>query len=180
MTTERQSVQHVLQALRAWGVDSRTVDEVQVSEDSVTLNDKTLARYKYFDEIEQPLFSFQDMKLREHKFAVKENGTRVPMFRPTLCGHSSPAFEISGELASRDLYYFLRCKFFNNHRDEPGYAAYQASGAFFQGGSNDADGQWFLIEFWKPKGVQAALDFINENYRPGTYDKEWVDYFCKK
>ena len=169
---ERESVGHILNALYHWGVPLNTVEQVQVSGDGeIKLNETLFARYKYFDGIEQPLFFFRDTVFNKQRFLTSktketEESVLIPDFRLLLSSHGTPGFIIDGQDATPELGYFLR-RTLTNLTTDHWYKIHQEAEAFFQGGSNDFKGQWFYIEFWKPKGAQAYIDKLNEEYRPG-------------
>ena len=46
----------------------------------------------------------------------------------------------------------------------PNYAAVTEATAFFQGGSESPNSDWYYIEFWKPEGAQAYVDKVNAEF----------------
>jgi hypothetical protein len=48
--------------------------------------------------------------------------------------------------------------------DDERYKIRQQAGAFLQGGHDREEG-WILIEFWKPDGAQAIVDWVNQNWK---------------
>lgn len=168
MTTQypRTSIGHVLHYLREWGVPETTAGRVTVGNGKISDGNKLFALYRYFDGIEQPLFMFMDTAFKNQIVEIQADGSLKAKFRLCLGAHMSPSLVVEGHQATRELYEFLQRKCFTQYIDEPGYQLTQRSGAFFQGGSHDADGKWFYVEFWRPEGAQAFVDFVNENYKP--------------
>lgn len=163
---ERGSAGHVMNAMYESGVPIRIIEEINFSNGSeLMLYGKVFGRYKYFDGIDQPLFYFQDEIYNRQRMVVDpEARTAKPEFRLGLSVQGTPGLTISGPEASVELHEFIRHNCLTNYMDAPGYKLSHESGAFFQGGSNDPHGEWIFIEFWKPKGAQAFVNYINNNY----------------
>jgi hypothetical protein len=163
---ERGSAGHVLNALAAHGVPIHIAEEAGFSNGSTLMYcGKEFCKYKYFDGIDQPLFRFENQTYEQQRFVVDpEKRVRKPAFRLGLSVQDTPGLTINGPDASVELHEFIRCQCLTNYMDAPGYKLSQESGAFFQGGAHDPEGQWIFIEFWKPKGAQVFVDFINNNY----------------
>lgn len=83
------------------------------------------------------------------------------LFEVITCCHGTPAIEIHD--ASKKLHSFLCSVVSNNWIDDEEYKVSKGSGAFIQGGSHLEEG-WILIEFWRPEGVQAFVDFITKKW----------------
>ena len=173
----RGSVGHVLNCMYdvekvpLMKVENVQIDFVQAGEGRIFSDGKVVGYFQYFDGIEQALFRWSDKSWwenysRQH-MAVDDDGQFVPMFRLTLTVHNTPGFEISGDDATEELGNYLRYPMLTNVTDHECYELHKAAGAFFQGGSNNLKGEWFMIEFWKPAGAQAWVDYLNKNYRPG-------------
>jgi hypothetical protein len=169
-TCERGTTGHVLNAMCECGVPLHIVEEVGFSNGSTLMyKGKEFCKYKYFDGIDQPLFRFETQSYNEQwMVADPETRTTRPKFRLGLSVQDTPGLTINGSDASVELHEFIRCQCLTNYMDAPGYNLSQESGAFFQGGAHDPEGQWIFIEFWKPKGAQAFVDFINNNYVVNT------------
>lgn len=159
-------------------VPLRIVEDFSVSLNEIKHRGEVVARYKWVDEIDTPLIRWS-----HHAYRVYSRQTfmrtqediddeivnfLIPKFRLTLSVHDTPAFEIDGQDASEELHAFLK-DMLTNYTPDPRYKLHQDAGAFFQGGSNDPKGKWFLIEFWKPAGAQAFVDYMNANYRPKPF-----------
>lgn len=86
-------------------------------------------------------------------------------FKYTMSIHNTFGFVIDGEHATPKLHAFLH-RMLTNWTPDPCYKIHQEAGAFFQGGAHDPDGGWFYIEFWRPGGVKAFMDYLNANYDP--------------
>ena len=171
----RQSVGHVLQALRDLGVPENIAGTVTLAKndqtsgrDRIFYHDQLFAEYKYFEGIEQPLFCFHSgwRSFAQQKLELQEDGSLKPLFRLSLGIYGETSFVISGHDASPQLHKFIHIECLTNWIDRPGYKLTYESGAFFQAGHDDPNGEYIYIEFWKPKGAQAFVDFINANYKP--------------
>jgi hypothetical protein len=163
---QRGSAGHVLNALCKHGVPVHIAEEVSFSNGSTLMYcGKEFCKYKYFDGIDQPLFRFQNQAYECQSMIVDpEKRIRQPKFHLGLSVQDTPGLTISGPEASVELHKFIKTECLTNWMDKPGYKLTQESGAFFQGGSEHPDGEWIFIEFWKPEGAQAFVDFINNNY----------------
>lgn len=167
---ERETSGHVLNALCHYGIPVNTVDSLYFANKEVKNNrGQTFARYKYFDDLEQPLFYFTDHSLNKQKgFSVDQvdgKNVYVPNFRLNLSSHETPGLTIEDELATPELHQML-CRTLTNWMNDPWYNVHKDAGAFFQGGYADENGKWFYIEFWRPGGAQAYVDKLNAEYRP--------------
>lgn len=155
-------------AVRTEGVPLNRVENFIIGTDSISDGAKEIARFQWFEGIDNPLFlwTHPDYRIYNHqKMVIQEDKTLLPQFRLTLSCHLMPAFEISGIDATEELHWFLKRMLTNLTTDEC-YQIHQNAGAFFQGGSHNPHGQWSLIEFWKPEGAQAFIDYLNKNYKP--------------
>ncbi len=169
---ERRSIGHVLEALRALGIPETIAGTVTVGGGEIKYHAEVFATYKYFDDIEQPLFNFKHPVYNQQKCVVNDGKplTMRPSFRLTLSHHQTPGLIITGLLATQNLRQFIRGVMTNLSTD-PCYEISQNAGAFFQGGYEnanvDADPQvgYIYIEFWKPSGAQKFVDYINDNFK---------------
>lgn len=172
MTTSshpRGSFGHVFDAMRKHGVSEDIIQRLNFKEGGVIVNEdteKVFASFKYFDGMEDPLFYFQEGKYMKQGYIVQEDGTKKPDFKLKMYVHNSPALVFHDRDAAPELHDFIREEMMTSWTDEPGYTLTNESGAFFQGGSESRDGGFIYIEFWKPAGAQAFVDYINENYKP--------------
>ena len=162
---QRGSPYHILNALLDWGIPLNVVENVTVGTSELKLNDKTFGTYKYFDGIEQPLFMFQNEHYNQlgHKVCVTPDG-EVSEFRLRLSSHGTPALISTGDAATPKLHAFIY-RTLTNVTTCPWYKTHTDADAFFQGGSNNPDGQWFYVEFWRPAGAQKYVDKFNEEYK---------------
>jgi hypothetical protein len=118
-------------------------------------NNEQVGTYRYFEEGDQYFFNYR-----------KELQSHQSSFKPFLSHNQLPAFQVYGIQATPKLHAFLS-EMMTNWMDDPRYKLSKDAGAFFQGGSGDPNGEWFLIEFWQPKGVQAWMDYLNTHYKRG-------------
>lgn len=189
MTYPRTSLGHILQALRDWGIPETIAGSVTVGlfdsdqnkRDRVFYGGQLFAEYKYLDGIEQPLFRWHQHALSygTQRLERQEDGSLKPKFRLSLGPHGHAALIIQGHEAVPELHAFLDklCPVFplKKMRDHPvptepvdaaPFNVVMNSGACFQGGQKDPNGNYFYIEFWRPEGAQAFVDYVNENYKP--------------
>lgn len=154
--------------VRSERVPLNRAEHLQIKDSGEIYEGKTrLAFYKWFEGISTPCLHWVDPSAHSYAEApgVSKNGVIVPKFKPSLCVHGTPALEVSDNWATPALHYFLR-GMLTNYTDDERYKLHQAAGAFFQGGHNDPNGKWFLVEFWKPEGVETFIQYINEHYDP--------------
>jgi hypothetical protein len=73
---------------------------------------------------------------------------------------SLPRLEITD--ASKELHHYV-CGIVNdNYMDSKIYHLTREAGIFFQGGYNDPEGGWILLEFWKdPNKALEIVEMIN-------------------
>ena len=153
--------------VRGENVPLSVVETLQIGKEVIMKGNEQVGMFKWFDGISTPCVLWlvpSAHAYREPKVIIK-NGISVPQFRPSLCVHGTPALEVSGEWATPALHWFLQ-GMLTNWTDDERYKLHQAAGAFFQGGHSDPNGKWFLMEFWKPEGVEAFIQYINEHYDP--------------
>ena len=153
--------------VRGENVPLSIVETLQIGNKVIMKGNEQVGMFKWFDGISTPCVLWlvpSAHAYREPKVIIK-NGISVPQFRPSLCVHGTPALEVNGEWATPALHWFLQ-GMLTNWTDDERYKLHQAAGAFFQGGHSDPNGKWFLMEFWKPEGVEAFIQYINEHYDP--------------
>lgn len=161
---------------RSFQVPTTVLEQLQIDDWQIKYEGKMIGRYKWFDEIDRPLVKWSVAEFDRysaHSFIHHEQKDEktggvsrffLPKFGPTLSCHGTPVFEISGNRATPELYDFLWGMLTNNIRDER-YKISKDAGALFQGGYGSRDGKWFMIEFWRPEGVEEFIDYLNNNYR---------------
>lgn len=173
---ERSSTGHVLNALSHLGIPMHVVESVQFAEDrEMKLHGKLFGKYKYFEGIEQPLFLFFGTNYNQQKMVIQQDKSLRPAFHLCLSNHDTPGLIFSGREATVELHEFMTGLLSANHIDDPRYHLRQTAGAFFQGGHQRPDGEYIYIEFWQPKGAQAFVDYVNENYKPKSLEQSHVE-----
>lgn len=163
--------------LQKYGIPQDRVDQIWAIAERQTNDgllwdqnhDQYIGRYQFFVGIEQPLFYFNDLELMKQKVEIID-GVPHPQFRLNTYVHHNASLVIYGEHATEHLHTFIRVYALTNLMTSPGYKINQEAGAFFQGGFADPKGQFIYIEFWKPKGAQAFVDYVNKEY-PIWYKK---------
>ncbi len=135
---------------------------------------EVVAYYNWFEGITHAVVRFSHKEWRiygsQNEWILMDNGEPMPKFKVTLSGNNLPCFEIEGDHATENLYHFLTHPMLSVWMDHPCYQLSKNAGAFFQGGFGSPKGKWFMIEFWKPSGVQAWMDYLNEHYRHQTQE----------
>ena len=173
------SVAHVLSALHDQEkIPLHRVENMRVSKEFVhetmfnpfsnAHEEIVIARWMYFPGMKYPVFQWLSpaSEYAEQYIGIDDFGKFKPMFRPVLTPNNMPGFTIKGKQATVELYNFLSDLLTCRRMDDPRYQVSKGAGAFFQGGFNDPNGEWFLIEFWNSKGADAWIDYVNQHYQP--------------
>jgi hypothetical protein len=177
----RKTVGHILACLLEWGIPLNTVETLSVrgEENScvvITSQREVFARFKYFDELKQPLFQFREDSYNQQHYVLSGDGKLKPRFRLQLSPHDTPGLVFSGNIATPHLHCFIQ-RTLTQYTTDPWYDVHKAAAAFFQGGSHDQNGNYIYIEFWSPGGAQAYVDKLNAEYDPADpVTQEIVDY----
>lgn len=163
---EGRSVGKVINALHHFGLPMRICDSVTVSKEGLYLYGEPFATHQWFDDVytqpDVPLFHFHD---RTYASVQGYFG-----YQPTLSDKGTLGLEFY-KTAARPPVYDSICALLNNkdmRSDE--YKATQAAGAFFQSGSDNRNGEYFFVEFWKQKGAVAWCELFTKNYRQRVVD----------
>jgi hypothetical protein len=173
-TAQRGTISHILNALNHFGVPLGVSQGVRVGQEDITLNDRIIAKYKYFEGISQPLFFVYDTHYMRHPIIVNpETGTTRTVFRlsmtereveygneltrliPNLIMHES---DVTPEF--REFIKQIWSKV--GELDDVRHTLSTDSGAIFNGIVLDCG--HINIEFWNSKGAQAFVDYVNNNY----------------
>lgn len=146
------------------GIPEELAKKIKLKDKTLCLGDEVLGVYSFFPGIDFPLFRWSNVVVEQFTgFKPIENEKGKVLFRLSLCCHGTPALIISGELATRKVHSFIH-RMLTNRTTDPCYQLSQDSGAFFQSGSHDPNCKFFMVEFWRPEGAQAFVDFFNEYY----------------
>lgn len=175
----------VLNSLYKEGVPLNTVERVTVDFKNKVIKDGEVefAKFKFFENIEKPLFCFQSQNYHRQSSMFDHDDKLKPNFKLCMYVHGSASLVISkvedSRLFTRELYYFIKKIMAANvsHIDEDSpawmkesnemYELKNNAGAYFQGGSDSFEDEYIYIEFHKPAGAQAFVDYVNENF---TYE----------
>lgn len=176
----RHSSGAILNSLCAMGVPLNTVERLTIDDDRVLDGPKEFARYKWFEGITQPLFYFQNDTYGRQSAVWGDDKKLHPKFHLSLYHHGNTSLVIykqrENDLFTQELYDFMKMFIGANisrvREDDPDwikqnhemYNIRQKAGAFFQGGYNSFDEGFIYIEFWKPEGAQAFVDYVNNNF----------------
>jgi len=181
---DEKEARRLLNSLCEEGVPLNIVERLTIMCDG-TLKDgeETFACYKYFDGIDKPLFFFNSVNYG-HQNAVWHtvDGKEVlrPQLKLSLYLHNNASLVLykprDRSVFTEDLYDFIK-RFMNaniSHVTESSsewtkqnhqmYKIREDAGAFFQGGSDSFHNGFLYIEFWKPKGAQAFVDYVNNTF----------------
>ena len=161
--------------VRGENVPLSIVETLQIGKEVIMKGNEQVGRFKWFDGISTPCVLWQGefhKNYSKHK-AVNKDGTVVPVFRPSLCSQMTPALEVSDEFATPALHWFLQ-EMLTSYITDIRYGVEREAGAFFQGGSGQPNGGWFLIEFWNTHGVERFIEYVNEHYNPS--DESYKDF----
>lgn len=166
----RQSLGHVLHHLRAIGIPETIAGSVTVGDGKINYGKDLFANYKYFDGIEEPLFRFQNIAYHNHRHCLTEDNKLKSNFHISLSIQNTPGLVVTGYDATQDLREFIFDTMLTNSMSAPGYKLKDESGAFFQGGyesqreDHDSLMGYIFIEFWKPEGAKAFVEYMNQNF----------------
>ena len=165
---ESGSTRHVLNALHKCGVPLAVSQGIQVGSKELVMNGRIVAKYKYFQGIEQPLFSgLEDFYMKPRMLVNPEEGTAKYMLRLWMIEHDSgdflPHLVIPEQDVTAELRKFIKQMWWKTgDNTDPVYQLVKDSLAVFNGIMSD-HGR-IDIEFWNPAGAQAFVDYINNNF----------------
>lgn len=175
----------ILNSIYAMGVPLSTVERLTIDDGRVLNGPKEFARYKWFEGITQPLFYFQSDVYGRQNVIWSDDKKLRPKFHLSLYHHGSASLVIykqrEKDLFTQELYDFIKQFIAANvahvtenssdwaKKNNEMYNIRQKAGAFFQGGSNSFDEGFIYIEFWKPEGAQAFVDYVNNNFVYGDW-----------
>lgn len=172
LTKQQKNLQRIIDAMvQREGIPADKVHDMEVTPMNIRMEVRQgngvesvcLADYRYFDGIDYPLFLWKHPSVAEYigqRILTQPNGFLKADFRLNYTHHNTLGFIISGENAS-PLIHTAIMRMLTNWTNDPRYDLTKDAGAFFQGGSNDRNGKWFYVEFWKPEGAQAWMDQFN-------------------
>lgn len=168
---ESQSAGGVLNALCAFGVPMHIVDSVIFDSEnnsygSLTYRGKPFADYKYFEGIQQPLFRFRDEYSKvfaQQTFVVNDDKTLRPRFKLMLSKNDTASLILSGRAACREAHDFISDLVLCQAMGDVRHKLRTSAGALFQNDISWPDNSYIFIEFLRPPGAQAFVDYVNEN-----------------
>lgn len=176
----RHSSGAVLNALCSASVPLVIVERLTIGDGRVMDGSKEFARYKWFDGVTQPLFYFQSDTYGRQSALWGDDKKLRPKFHLSLHHHGNASLVIykqrENDLFTQELYDFIKGFIAANvshvtenssdwvKKNHEMYNIRQKAGAFFQGGYNSFEEGFIYIEFWKPEGAQAFVDYVNENF----------------
>lgn len=169
----KKSIGHVLDALRnpsVHNLNETIAGSVTVGSDYIHYQGKPFATYKYFQEIEQPLFRFAKHVFGQHMHTTEDGKTLKSNFHLGLSESGVPSLEVFGFDADKALYDFLErtiksCQY--SMLDTPSGLVKNAgavfSANFLPVNEEPKNSNRIIVLFHKPKGAQAFIDYVNEN-----------------
>lgn len=164
-TARRGTVNHVLNALNQFGVPLGISQNCGIGGENITLNNQVIARYRYFDSIDQPLFFIKDKYYMKHPVvSVPETNEVKTVFRLTLSPNSEyPWLSISGHQATSELRRFIMLMCHPSSDDDFSCELLDEPHEMFNG--LDHSDIPIIVEFRNSKSAQAFVDYLNENYK---------------
>ena len=156
----RECAGYILNALCALGVPINIVGDIRIGDPrGLLLHSEIFADYKYFPGIEQPLFRFHNKAFGQQRFIRLEDNSIKPNFHLSLGKNGVASLNIDEHSVTSELHAFL-CGMFTNRVKDPRYDLHHKAGAFFKGDP----GETLTIEFWKPSGAEAFVDYVNDHF----------------
>lgn len=150
---------------RVENVPVNTIERLQVEGEFLKENGEVFGIHKWFPELNKFLFQLYNPSHSQHRFIVEQEKEIVkPDFRLQLSANRMACFQLSHQYTDVMVktHLFIR-RMLTNVMDDPCYKLNQDAGAFFQCGSDQLDSDYILVEFWKPEGAQAFIDYMNAN-----------------
>jgi hypothetical protein len=165
-TAQRGSVNHILNALNHFGVPLGVTQGVQVGGEDITLNGQVVAKYRYFDGIDQPLFLVMDKHYMRNPVVVDpETGISKPVFRLTFSPRGSPCMTVEEDINSVEFFEFYVKKLVTVGNLSLGSQLKVNSGAVMNEYIDAYEQKKYsCVEFWDHIHAQAFVDYVNENY----------------
>lgn len=174
----------ILNALCKEGVPLNIVEQLTINGNNTLLDGTAnFAQYKYFNGIDKPLFFFnKETYSRQNAMWHTVDAKKVlrPHLKLCMYLHGNASLVLykprDGSVFTEELYDFIKGFIGANishvnelssewmKRAHEMYKIRQDAGAFFQGGSDGFQNGFLYIEFWKPEGAQAFVNYINENF----------------
>ena len=165
---------YTLNSLYYYGVSLEVVQTLVV--DKFCINkiideqfSEKFADYKYFDDIDYPLFRFKNKLYKQKVKLVKKEGKSFykPIFSLSLSTQRTACLLIEDAYASEELFKLVTKSFTNDNKSE-WFNLVQQSKARFTEGRNKPNDKYILIEFLNPSKAQAYVDKLNKKYIPNT------------
>lgn len=137
-------------------------------EGEVKYRGQSFATYKYCNGLDFPIFRFHGEYWKHYGrtkiYSPDENGVSNAEFRLYLGPHNNPSLHLHGKEASPELWDFTMSFISANHRDDPRYTLRQKAHCFFQGGSNDREGEWIYIEMYGEHAPEV-IKYFSDNFK---------------
>ena len=159
---------HVLNTLvRYYMVPLHVVERLRIGADGNIDSgfDEIFCQYKYFDGIETPLISFtSDKKVNQKCIHDEENGVLVPRFILHLSDDDLPCLIVEGSLATLEMFSFLCSLGEYEHLAGEQRELNIDAGVVLKSGFIQSTDDRYVVEFTKPEGVCAWLDYLNDHF----------------
>jgi len=150
---------------RVENVPVNTIERLQVEGEFLKDNGEVFGIQKWFPELNKFLFYLYNSSCSQQRLVIcREEKLLKPDFRLQLSLNRMACFQLSDQPVENmvETHRFIR-RMLTNYVDDPCYKLHQDAGAFFQSGSHREDVDYILVEFWKPEGAQAFIDYMNAN-----------------
>lgn len=141
------------------------VENFIIGKEEITYRNNTVGVYKWLDGYPLPMFHWidRDFIIYNDNLLVCIESIYKPKFKAVLSNNLLPALVVAGRLATPELHDFLM-KMFNAKESDITKKLVTDSGAVFETGMGNGNGQLFVIEFWKLTGISNFLMYLNDNY----------------
>lgn len=163
---ERKSLGHILNSLvTTRNIQLRTVESVTIHwNGTINLNDKLFGKYKYFENIELPLFYIKDQYFQQNYIKL-ENGKLLPQFIPVLNMEGNPGFTYTRGYPNQKLYDFVT-KILSKETTPEWLELNNNCWPVMRNKMEDSSDGYFFVEFCKPEGIVQWIDKLNSEYDP--------------
>jgi hypothetical protein len=170
------TLRHLKDSLEEYGISKEIVARLRIIVDNLEVpeEDRELKMFdgdclfghaKYFNGIEQPLFSFHDASWIKSNVKVEEDGSKKLQLQLRL-EWDLPCINMSGDNLTQSLYEFV-VRLFDNNRTNHGdaYKLREAARVKLYTDDPEVYGRSIDMTFFEPKNAQAFVDYINTNYK---------------
>lgn len=151
--------------VRVENIPMHIAEDVYTEDGFVKDHGNTLGQYCWFPELNKYLFYWYNRTYNQQQMIIGQDFKLKAKFRLQLSLNRMACIHVSGfePEQMKEIKTFI-CSMLINYMKDPCYKLSQDAGAFFQSGSEKEVPDYILIEFWKPEGAQAWVDYFNANF----------------